>query len=311
MPHVKSNAFPAIAVFALCASFVALGAADDRAPADPLDGPPVVTAKSWAVADGKTGALLWGHEAATPRKAASTAKLMCAYVVLQLADADPKVLDETVTFSERADKTTGSTADIRTGESLAVRDCLYGLLLPSGNDAGVALAEHFGDRLKPASGNFNAGADPRDNFIAEMNRTAKRLGLKDTTYYSPYGDGSASNQMTSTAQDLAKFASTAMKHAAFARYVGTRRHECVVKASDGSDRTAVWENTNKLLEIEGFDGVKTGTTTAAGYCLVSSARRGDDHLITVVLGTTSADSRVVDSRNLVRWAWTQRAGAAK
>src|SRR5688500_1748972 len=162
MRRVNSNA-SAVAVFAAYATFVSSANADERLPADPLDGPPVVTAKSWAVADGKTGELLWGHEATTPRKAASTAKMMCAYVVLRLADADSKVLDETVTFSERADKTSGSTADIRAGESLPVRECLYGLLLPSGNDAGVALAEHFGPRLKPAAKDAEAAADPRSN----------------------------------------------------------------------------------------------------------------------------------------------------
>src|SRR5688572_2469986 len=159
MQLANRNARRAIVAIAVMMVGALSAGADDRLPADPLDGPPVVTARSWAVADGKTGELLWGHEAATPRKAASTAKMMCAYVVLRLADTDPKVLDETVTFTERADKTAGSTADIRVGESLPVRECLYGLLLPSGDDAGVALAEHFGSRPKPACDKAEGAGD--------------------------------------------------------------------------------------------------------------------------------------------------------
>jgi len=136
-----------------------------RAPADRLDGPPHVTAKSWAVADGKTGSVLWGSAEAEPRPMASTTKVMTAWLVLRLADPDPKALDETVTFSERAAKTPGSSSRLRAGERLSARELLYGLLLPSGNDAAVALAEHFGPRL--------GDGDPVRAFVAEMNRRAK------------------------------------------------------------------------------------------------------------------------------------------
>ena len=74
----------------------------------------------------------------------------------------------------------------------------------------------------------------------------------------------------------------------------------------GRSRDVVWTNTNKLLETEGYDGVKTGTTTAAGACLVASGRLGDDHLIVVVLGAGSSEGRYADARNLFRWAWRQR-----
>ncbi len=122
-----------------------------KRPADPLDGPPFVTARTWAIADGKTGEVLWGHDEAKPVDIASTTKIMTALVIPRLAAKDPAVLNETVTFSERADQTIGSTSGVRTGERLPVRELLYGLLLPSGNDAAVAFAEHFGGRLKPAA----------------------------------------------------------------------------------------------------------------------------------------------------------------
>ena len=300
---------PVTLVIALAVVVVSSAArAADKQPADPLDGPPFVTCKAWAVGDGKTGAVLWGGEADKARKAASTTKMMCAYVVLQLAAKDPKVLDETVTFSKLADNTTGSTADIRAGESLTVRECLYGLLLPSGNDAGVALAEHFNARLAPPDPKPEGFKEnTRSNFVAEMNRAAKQLGMADTTYRSPYGDGGTEKDATISPRDLVKLAAAAMRDPAFRKYVGTARHETDVKQPDGSPRHVVWENTNQLLKTEGYDGVKTGTTTQAGACLVSSGRRGDDHLIVVVLGSTSGDARFTDSRNLFRWAWRERA----
>jgi D-alanyl-D-alanine carboxypeptidase (penicillin-binding protein 5/6) len=281
---------------ALTSSPVRAQAPARKAPAERLDGPPHVTAKAWAVADGKTGKLLWGASEAEPRAIASTTKVMTAWVVLRLASDDPKVLDEVVTFSERADKTTGSSARINAGEKLPVRELLYGLLLPSGNDASVALAEHFGPQL-------GHDEDPVKSFVGEMNRRAKELKLAETTYRDTSGL-TADNR--SSARDLLTLTRHALKDERFRGYVGTRRRECEVIVPDGSKRAVVWENTNKLLEVEGYDGVKTGTTTAAGCCLIASGRRGSDHLLVVVLGSTSTDGRYADARNLFRWAWRQR-----
>src|SRR5690606_27734206 len=111
----------------------------EKEPHDALDGPPFVTARAWAIGDGSSGKLLWGENHQTPVDIASTTKIMTAVVVLRHAEQHPEVLDEMVTFSERADNTRGSTAGIRAGEKLPVRELLYGLMLPSGNDASVAL----------------------------------------------------------------------------------------------------------------------------------------------------------------------------
>jgi serine-type D-Ala-D-Ala carboxypeptidase (penicillin-binding protein 5/6) len=89
----------------------------------------------------------------------------------------------------------------------------------------------------------------------------------------------------------------------FCDYVSTRRRGCEVEGPDGYRRYVVWNNTNQLLEIEGYEGVKTGTTQAAGACLVSSVRRGDRRLLAVVLGAESSAGRYADTRNLLRWAW--------
>ena len=92
----------------------------------------------------------------------------------------------------------------------------------------------------------------------------------------------------------------------FADYVATRRRGCTLTGPGGYQRNIVWNNTNRLLPIEGYEGVKTGTTSAAGACLVSAGRRGDDQLLIVVLGSTSSDARYTDTRNLYRWAWNKR-----
>jgi D-alanyl-D-alanine carboxypeptidase (penicillin-binding protein 5/6) len=272
----------------------------EKAAADPLDGPPFVTAKSWIVIDAKAGTALGGGNEAEARPMASTSKVMTAWVVLRLAAADAKVLDETVTFSDRAAKTGGSSAKLEAGEKLAVRDLLYGLLLPSGNDAAVALAEHFGPRFGTAD-----DGDGLARFVAEMNRRAKVLGLKEMAYKDPNG---LSRENVSSARDLAALAREAMADDRFRAYVGTRRHSCEVVEPGGGKRAVTWANTNKLLDIEGYEGIKTGTTTPAGNCLVASAKRGDDRLIVVVLGATATDGRYADARNLFRWGWLERGG---
>ena len=268
-----------------------------RAPADRLDGPPFVTAQAWAVADGATGKLLAGSKEADRRPMASTTKIMTAHLVLDLAAKDPKVLDEMVTFSERAARTPGSSSKLNAGDKLPARDLLYGLLLPSGNDAAVALAEHFGSRCPATKG------DGLERFLAEMNRRATAYDLKESAYKDPNG---LSKDNVSSARDLVALTCRAMKDEPFRRYVGTRRHTCAVTGPDGTKRDVAWSSTNLLLDTEGYDGVKTGTTTPAGACLVASGRRGSDHLIVVVLGSTSSDARSTDARNLFRWAWRER-----
>ena len=273
-----------------------------RAPRDSLDGRPFVTCKAWAIADGRTGEMLWSHNSAEQLDFASTTKIMTAFVVLRLCEKEPQVLDEEIVFSSRADRTGGSTSGVRAGERLAVRELLYGLLLPSGNDASVALAEHFGNRLAPSE--TAAKLDPLPLFVDAMNRTAAELGMHSTHYCNPHG--LTESEHLSTAVDLLRLAHAAWQLDSFRNYVGTRQRGCQLVGAGEYRRNIVWKNTNRLLAIEGFRGIKTGTTSAAGACLVSSAIRGDDHLLMVVLGAQSSGARYVDSRNLIRWAWRQR-----
>lgn len=287
------------------------------APPDDPAAPPFVTAAAWAIGDANTGEILWNSNSETPRDMASTTKIMCAYVVLELAAKDlPAVLEEIVTISETADRTPGSTADVRAGETIPVRELLYGLLLPSGNDAARAFAEHFGPRLEaPAELPDDADpSDPAENFIAEMNRAAKRLGLESSGFRNPHGLTARGHRISPA--DLIRLARAALDHDLFREVINTRLRGFTITGPGGYQRNCRWENTNKLLGIEGYAGVKTGTTDAAGACLVSLAeappglRNGslkDRKLIMAVLGATSSDARYTDSRNLYRWAWQQLA----
>ncbi len=271
----------------------------------PIEGPPAVTAKAFAICDASSGELLWGSAADKELENASTTKIMTALLVLRLAEKDSKVLDEVMTASARTDATVGSTADLRTGEQLSVRECLYGLLLPSGNDAATAMAEHFGRRFSKAETSTISDAQAHELFVDEMNRVAKEIGLEHTVFKNPHGLSAAGHH--SSAHDLAKLARVASQSELFREVTSTRQHAAALVNQGGYTRNVIWKNTNQLLTMEGFSGVKTGTTDGAGACLVSRGKRGEHDLIVVVLGSTSADGRYVDSKNLYRYAWGELA----
>lgn len=276
---------------------------------------PIVTARSWAIAEGETGEILWEYRGHEPRKSASITKTMCALVVLSLTEEDPAVLDEMITFSEAADRTGGSTSAVKAGEKVSVREGLYGLMLPSGNDMGNAIAEHFHSRLKPPTqelldkGLDNPVQRKRVNFLAEMNRHAQRLGMKQTFYRVAYGDGGVKSQKTTSAADLCILAHQAMSNERLRQIVGTTRYIGEIHLPDGSTREQIWQNTNQLLYLDrGYQGIKTGTTTSAGRCLLACGERNGKQLFVVILGSDSTKARWTDARNLFRWAWSNLEG---
>jgi D-alanyl-D-alanine carboxypeptidase len=272
-------------------------------PHDTLTGPPFVLCRNWAVAEAQSGKILWESQAAEVVDVASTTKIMTAYVILKMAEKHPEVLDEVVTFSERASKTAGSSCKLRVGEKLPVREMVYGLLVPSGNDAAISLAEHFGARFEPPSRKKDE-SDAVARFVAEMNRAAATLKLAETHYLNP--NGLPEKGHVSSARDLARLTAAARQLPHFREYVSCRLHEVQAVGRDGTRRSLVWKSTNRLLAISGYNGVKTGYTKAAGSCLVSSGERGRDSLVVVVLGAPSQAAAVADSRNLYRWAWRER-----
>jgi D-alanyl-D-alanine carboxypeptidase (penicillin-binding protein 5/6) len=283
-----------------------------RAEKEDLAGPPIVTAKTWAVMDAVSGELIASHLPDQPVKAASTTKMMTCLTVLRLAEENPAVLEEMIELSEFAAATKGSRAELATGEKLRVADALYALMLPSGNDCANAIAEHFHPRLPPPGEDSPAALTSavyktRANFIAQMNRNALELGMKNTVYLSAIGDGGTTIDPTTTARDLLILARQAMGNPRFREVVGTRSYSAPVGLPEGGSRTGEWENTNELLEWENYDGVKTGTTVTAGRCLVASGRHEDRHLFVCVLGSAGGNARYADTRNLFRWAWNNAA----
>lgn len=273
-----------------------------REPSDPDTGPPFVTCRAWAALDLESGIALAGDNAESRLPMASTTKIMTAWLVLRLAEQDPTVLEEFLTFSRRADQTRGSTAAVREGEFLPVSDALYGLLLPSGNDASVALAEHFGERaaaLLDVPDVPEGATDPLESFVAAMNLEAARLGLEHTNFSNPHGLDNRNHH--TSALDLAELAATAFESQRFRTIVNTRRFGCRLTGRGGYTRHIAWDNTNALLATEGYSGVKTGTTSKAGACLVSVCKRDGHRTLLVVLGSAVSAARYTDSRNLHRW----------
>jgi serine-type D-Ala-D-Ala carboxypeptidase (penicillin-binding protein 5/6) len=239
--------------------------------------PPELTAKSALLVDQDSGQTLFALHPDDPLPPASTAKLMTALIVLQQAN-----LDDVVTISPAAAATQGSRMGLTAGETLTVRELLYGLLLPSGNDAAVALAEHIG----------GSEAD----FVDLMNRQAASMGLKATHFAGPHGmdaDG-----QTSSATDLLTIAQAALKYPLFAQIVATPKAEV-----GGMALT----NTNELLgKYPGIDGIKTGTSDAGGECLVVSVTRQGHRLLGIVLGSQGryADMRALLDYAESGWQWT-------
>ncbi len=238
--------------------------------------PPQISAAAAVVVDLDSGITLYAQGADVPWPPASTVKVMTALLVLQSAD-----IREEVVVSDRAAATGGSRMGLVAGERLTVLDLLYGLLLPSGNDAAVALAEHV------------AGSEAA--FVAQMNLEAARLGLEHTRFANPHGLD-ADGQYTS-ASDLVRIARAALAYPVFVEIVGTARAWVA-----GRDLT----NTNQLLgSYPAADGIKTGTTDAAGECLIASVSRRGHRLVTVLLGSRDryADARALLNYAQAGWRW--------
>lgn len=235
-----------------------------------------LSAASALLVDLDAGQTLYALRPDEPRPPASTAKLMTALITLRQVP-----LDGTVTVSATAAGTEGSRMGLVAGETLTVRDLLYGLLVASGNDAAVALAEHV------------AGSEAE--FVALMNSEAERMGLSATRFANPHGLDAAG--MTSSATDLLTMARAALEYPVFVEIVATQSVQIA-----GHDLT----NTNELLgSYAGADGIKTGTTDEAGECLVASVSRSGHRIVAVVLGSAGryADVRALLDFAEAGWQW--------
>ncbi|MFC5721434.1 D-alanyl-D-alanine carboxypeptidase family protein [Streptomyces gamaensis] len=253
--------------------------------------PPGVGAKGAFLLDATADRALWGKEADVRRQMASTAKIMTAVVVL---DGHGAALDRRISikqsYRDYVVRTGASTADLRTGDELTARQLLYGLMLPSGCDAAYALADAFGEGRTEAARTAS--------FVDAMNKKAAELGLRNTRFDS-FDGLSSSSRNYSTPRDLARLSRHAMAGHTFTAVMSAMStHQ---KAANVS-RTYTWYNTNKLLgSYSGVIGIKTGSTSAAGPCLVFAARREKKTVIGVVLNDPT--SRYPDAARMLDYAF--------
>ena len=246
----------------------------------PVPAPPVIGAKSYLLIDATTGSTLTELDADVRLAPASLTKLMTAYVVFDALSEGQVTLEERVTISEKAWRMAGSRMFVEVGKQVSVQDLLLGMIVQSGNDASVALAEHI------------AGSE--DVFAEMMNQYANRLGMLSSNWENSTG-WPADNHYT-TARDLATLARAIIRD--FPNYY---RWYSVKEFTWNEIRQP---NRNSLLwRDESVDGMKTGHTEDAGYCLVSSAVRDDMRVISVVMGTASANSRITGSQSLLNYAF--------
>ncbi|WP_330179685.1 D-alanyl-D-alanine carboxypeptidase [Nocardia sp. NBC_01503] len=256
-------------------------------PTGELDG---VRAPGAALADGITGTILWSREPNTRLPIASITKVMTALVVINSGDLERTVTvpPESIAYCVRND---GSTADLAAGEVITTRELLYALLLPSGCDAAHALAEAYGPG--------------QDGFIARMNHTAREMGLAGTYFADPSGLPVPDDYATySTPADLVALGLRAMSVPVFREIAGSRGHHL---PAGPANREHLWETTNLLLRAyPGTIGIKTGSTDAAGSCLLFETVRAGIPLIGVVLHSSSGSGIAAkeDAERMLNWAYT-------
>ena len=258
MPHwirlIQARHFPLLLV---CLAVIGVPAATAEAKSP---GPPSNGAQAAALADVASGRILFSQRGDEPMKIASLTKIMTAIVAIEDGN-----LDDTVKVSKRAAGKEGSSLYLKEGEAISLRDALYGLMLRSGNDAAMAIAEHVGGSV--------------EGFAFLMNKKAEELGLENSHFMNPHGLDEQGHY--SSANDLAKLTVYALHNPEFKEIVKT---EVRTAPNPNDSWDYKWVNKNKMLRLyEGADGVKTGYTKQALRTLVSSATRDGQQLVAVTL----------------------------
>ena len=238
---------------------------------------PNINSRAAIIYDRNSKEIIYGKEENTKRKMASTTKILTSIVVIENGN-----LSDTVTASKKAAGTGGSRLGLKVGDKATVQDLLYGLMLRSGNDAAVALAEHVGGSI--------------EGFAQKMNDKAKELDLKCTHLVTPHGLDNDDHY--TTAYELAKITDYALNNKIFANIVGTK--SCTIHINNNPRNLS---NTNELLgNLPGVYGVKTGFTNGANRCLVTATKSENIDIITVVLGADTKKFRTSDSIKLINYA---------
>lgn len=242
--------------------------------------PPRLSARAYILIDAGSGQVIAAEQADMPVEPASLTKIMTVFVAAEELAEGRLTLDETALISDKAYRTGGSKMFVEINARVAVSDLLQGIIVQSGNDASVALAEHL--------------AGTEDVFASMMNQAAASLGLTNTQFHNATGLPHPAH--LTTARDLANLSRALIQ-----------RHPDIYAAF--REKAFSWagiqqSNRNRLLFLDpSVDGIKTGHTEAAGYCLVASASRDGMRLISVVVGADSVDARTDDSRALLEYGF--------
>ena len=239
---------------------------------------PKINSRYAVVIDRNSKAILYGKNENMKTKMASTTKIMTSLIVIENTN-----LNNIVEISGKAAGTGGSRLKIKKGDKITVKDLLYGLMLRSGNDAAVALAEYVAGSI--------------ENFATLMNQKAKEIGLENTNFVTPHGLDK--DEHYTTPYELAILTNYALKNEVFLSIVKTKTCNITI---NGYSRTI--SNTNELLGyLNGVYGVKTGFTNGAGRCLVTAIKREDLDVICVVLGADTKKIRTTDSIKLIEYCF--------
>jgi serine-type D-Ala-D-Ala carboxypeptidase (penicillin-binding protein 5/6) len=242
--------------------------------------PPAVAARSWLLMDVSSGQAIAGRNADERIEPASLTKLMTAYVAFAALRQKTVALNQTVPVSVRAWRAGGSRMFLEPKKPVTVEELLYGMIVQSGNDACIALAE--------------AVAGSEETFVQLMNREAQRLGMNNTSFTN--ASGLPDPKHYSTASDIALLTTALIRD--FPEYYK------MYSVREFRYNNIRQHNRNRLLWLDpNVDGVKTGHTESAGYCLVASARRGPRRLLSVVLGTSSESMRAQESQKLLNYGF--------
>lgn len=237
-----------------------------------------INARSCIVLDRLSKNILYGKNEFNKVKMASTTKIMTATIIIENCD-----LNKTIEVSKKAAGTGGSRLGLKIGDKITIRDLLYGLMLCSGNDTAVALAESCSGTIQ--------------EFSNLMNQKAKGLGLNNTHFESPHGLDS-DNHYT-TAYELAILSDYALQNKTFFNIVGTKNYTVTINGYP-----KILSNTNELLgNLLGVYGIKTGFTNGANRCLVTACKRDDMDIICVVLGCDTKKFRTQDSIKLIEYTF--------
>lgn len=243
-------------------------------------------AKSAILIEASTGEILFeknSHERLVP---ASMTKMMSMLLIVENVEKGVISWDEMVTVSENASSMGGSQILLETNEKMSVRDLFKGIAVASGNDAVVAMAEKI--------------AGTEEAFVSMMNNRAKELGLKDTSFKNPHGLDTANHY--SSAYDMAMIAKELVKHEEVLKY--TSIYEDYLRQN--TDKEIWLVNTNKLVRFyDGVDGLKTGYTSGAGYCLTATAKKGGMRVIAVVMGEPDSKTRNAEVTSMLDYAFAQ------